>query len=184
MVLVVSLLAACSSPTEIDTPREKAYLDSTVGTSPRIRAARVTVSFSDNSIPTPRSYQYTDVWDVPVEIDTSGPTSAIWMRGICTAPAGSETTLVLRTLSLQLDSFDLSARASIDGNGQNGEMVVTLDGGLTTEMLQADGAANQLLLLRTTDDRRGGHIVFSIEIDATVMGRSGLTVHGTMAIDY
>lgn len=182
LLAIMGLLASCASPVEIDTPREKTYLDSSV--SHRVAVRQIAVSFNDNAVTLPRAYQYDCVWDSPVEIDTSTSTPVIWMHGTCTAPPGSELALVLRSLVLRLDSLKVPALASVDGNGQEGEMVFTLDGGATTEAVTADGAGNLLLLRQTTYDRTGRHLVLSVEIDATLFGRAGLMVLGTMSLDY
>lgn len=183
MVTVAGFAAGidgCSSPTDLDTPRTKRYLDSITTTS-RIRTSNVAVSFGDGFMPTP----YTVALVASAVVDTSGPTASVWIHGSMNAPAGTESSLPLRQLELRLDSLSADAARHDIVHGVPGATIaryLVSPLGATPQLRIADGATERVAIT-LTDMRSARRLDGTITITTSAMGRL-MQIEGGIAITY
>lgn len=187
IVKIVGLCAAvlllatngCTSPTDIDTAREKRYLDSAAGK--RIQTRSVTISFTGASV----GMDYTVTLNRPVVIDTSRTTSAVWIDAIAEAPAGTAGDLPLRRLAIQIDSLqaDGTEYRMVEGTppANTARFDTELPPGFTQQHT-ADAAAEQLGIA-LNHDRITRRLDGTIGLRTAIGGRL-MQINGTITITY
>jgi hypothetical protein len=176
----IVLVAGCSSPTELDTPRTKRYLDSAA--TARVQASNVTVAVRGGMMQTP----YTGALVSPVTVDTSRPGSAaVWINARITAPAGTEATLPLRMLEINTDSLvaDSAPRDIVHGTPATALARYTIDAGTGTLLVDTADGTSTRIILQLSDDRAAHRIDGTITVIASVFGRQ-MQIDGTIAITY
>lgn len=177
----VLLLAAsgCTSPTDIDTAREKRYLDST--TSKRIQTRNVTISFTGASVGVP----YAVVLNSPILIDTSKAISAVWIDAIADAPAGTVGDLPLRRLTVRIDSLQTDGveYSMVDGTppANTARFETEFPAGFTQQHT-ADGTSEKLGVA-LNHDRPARRLDGTIILRTAIGGRL-MQVNGTITITY
>ncbi len=177
----VLLLATsgCTSPTDIDTAREKRYLDSAAGK--RIQTRNVTISFTGASV----GVAYTVALNDPIVVDTSRATSAVWIDAIADAPAGTANDLPLRRLTIQIDSLqaDGAEYPMVDGTPPATTARFETEFPVGVTQRHTANAAAEKLGIALNHDRATRRLDGTI-ILRTALGGRMMQINGTIAITY
>lgn len=178
----VCIVAACTAPNDIDTPRKIHRSDGTV---PRIAIQSVQVEFRPLSATLP--LPYTCVWQ-RAEIDTAN-NSKLWLRGTCTAPANTAPSdgLPLQALTVQFEGLELSA-SSIPIHGDEGATkgtlltIGSLIGNNEVDIIP-DNNSTLFELQNIAHNRQLRHLSADVWIVVPVDGRA-LEIRGALDIRY
>jgi hypothetical protein len=178
IILLALAAASCTSPLDVDTPRDK-DLDS-LATPTTVRATSMTLTF--NTVNTVGQYQFNA--SGTAVIDTGKADPVLWVTITGTAPAGTLATMPMRAFTLHLDSVKASATLPVIGTPADpiGAEMTMQSPGTVPQSSSPDGTI-RTLDLHFAFDRTARTLTADIDADAFPNGRS-LPMTGKLTIGY
>lgn len=179
MLALVAATGGCASPTDIDTAREKRFLDS--AGSKRMQTRSVTISFTGASA----GVAYAVTLNGPIVVDTSRTTSAVWIDAVADAPAGTASDLTLRRLAVQIDSLeaDGTERRMVEGTPPARMARFGTEFQVGYVQQHTANAAAEKLVIALGHDRAARRLDGTITIVTSIGGRL-MQYDGTITITY
>jgi hypothetical protein len=179
LALLALVAASCTSPLEVDTPRDKA-LDS-LATPTTVRATAIELEF--NKVGAAGTHVFTA--SGTAVIDTGKTVPDVWLTITGAAPAGTLTTMPLRSITIHIDSAMAgSAPIAIVGIPSDpiGAELITQIPGTVQRTINPDGTTCTLSLLFTIN-RPAHTLTAAIATDFHPSGTS-LPMSGTLTLRY
>lgn len=177
-------LAACSSPTEIDTHRDRYFEDEPVEPETRFTASAVQLTMQDLGNP---DITY-NCDNLSVEIDTAGGKTLLWLTGECLAtPAALPEffymeRFILRQEGIELGTAPLELIHDLSIEGRELEIVVTTPS-FGAFSFFPDGRTENLFQLKRISLNDNGELVIGVNTVVKPLGRA-IQLEGELLVQY